>query len=100
MAVRLSGRLDVDALEQSFREVVRRHEVLRTTFKTVDGQPVQVIAESQAVSLRQVDLSHLREAERERAANLWIAKEEAESPFDLSRGPLLRVTLLKLSENE
>src|SRR6266542_2375549 len=64
-AVRLSGPLDVPALEQSLNEIVRRHEVLRTTFIMDDGQPVQAIAPSVSVSLPVVDLCELPNAERE-----------------------------------
>ncbi|HKG15723.1 MAG TPA: amino acid adenylation domain-containing protein [Pyrinomonadaceae bacterium] len=101
-AVRLTGRLDVMALESTLTEVVRRHEILRTRFDVGgDGEPVQVVSEPSAIrlGLDPVDLGALDEQEREAEA-LRLAREEAELPFDLSRGPLLRVKLLRLSEEE
>ena len=96
-AVRISGRLDVAALEQSLNEIVRRHEVLRTVFPTVDGKPVQVIAPELILALPVADLTGLPEAEQDEEA-LRRARAEAQRPFDLGRGPLLRVTLLRLGE--
>ncbi len=103
-AYRLSGPLNLAALEQSLNEVVRRHEVLRTTFATVDARPVQVIAPElrlslPVVDLPVVDLKDLSEAERESAAERFAARE-ARRPFDLAHGPLLRATLLRLNEEE
>ena len=98
-AVRLSGDLNLSALEQTLTEVVRRHEVLRTSFKSVEGRPVQVIADAEKISLPVIDLSQLTEEERE----VWIkqfVQEEVERPFDLSSGPLLRVNLLRANERE
>jgi amino acid adenylation domain-containing protein len=98
-AVRLSGELDVHALERTVTEIVRRHEVLRTTFASVNGEPVQVIAEPSPVELTIVDLQDVAAEERETTARR-LAVEEAQRPFDLSRGPLWRSTLLRLSERE
>ena len=96
-AVRLSGELNVEALERSLSEIVRRHEVLRTVFASVDGEPVQVITAAAAVEIVELDLSELKEAEREARAE-ELAAAEAQQPFDLSRGPLLRVKLLRLDD--
>ncbi|HEV7376170.1 MAG TPA: condensation domain-containing protein, partial [Pyrinomonadaceae bacterium] len=90
---------DVPALEQSLNEVVRRHEVLRTTFANVRGKPVQVIAESLKLPLPVVDLRRLSEEEREAETNR-LSSEEYERPFELSRGPLVRGKLLRLSTQE
>jgi alpha-ketoglutarate-dependent taurine dioxygenase/acyl carrier protein len=98
-AVRLVGSLNITALEQSFNEIGRRHEVLRTTFTEVDGQPVQVIAPSLTLKIPVVDLQALPESERE-AQVLRLAAQQTQLPFDLERGPLLRVTLLKLGLSE
>jgi amino acid adenylation domain-containing protein len=98
-ALHLRGELDVDALERSLTEIVRRHEVLRTTFPEVDSRPVQVIAPAGKLSLRVVELGGLAADARE-AEVTRLATEEASRPFDLARGPLLRVTLLRLSEEE
>jgi amino acid adenylation domain-containing protein len=96
---RLIGRLDVSALERSVNEIVRRHESLRTSFSIVDGQPVQVVTPALTVTLPVVDLSSIPDVEREAEA-LRLTSEEARLPFDLSHGPLLRVTLLRLAEQE
>ncbi|HLM54865.1 MAG TPA: amino acid adenylation domain-containing protein, partial [Pyrinomonadaceae bacterium] len=98
-ALRLSGRLDVDALGRSFDEIVRRHEALRTTFAEEGGQAVQRIAPRLSVPLRVIDLTSLPEAEREREA-VRLATEEARTPFDLSAGPLARASLLRLAPEE
>jgi amino acid adenylation domain-containing protein len=98
-AFRLAGPLNVEAVEQSLNEIVRRHEALRTTFSAVDGQPVQVIAPSQTVSLPMVDLRPLPEAERQAEADR-LAQEDAQRRFDLGRGPLLRTSLLCLDDRE
>ncbi|MEJ6480686.1 condensation domain-containing protein [Nostoc punctiforme UO1] len=97
--MRLGGWLNVAALEQSFKEVVKRHEVLRTTFTVVDGQPLQVIAPGLSFKLPVVDLQELSQNQRE-AEVLRLASEEAQQPFDLAQGPLLRATLLQLAAAE
>jgi hypothetical protein len=99
VAIRLMGVVDAAALEQSINEIVRRHEVLRTTFSAVDGQPLQVISSSLTLTVRQVDLVELPENERETRA-LHLAAEAARKPFDLSQGPLVRATLLRLGAKE
>ncbi|MET0624306.1 MAG: condensation domain-containing protein, partial [Pyrinomonadaceae bacterium] len=98
-AVRLLGALDVAALERSLSEVVRRHEALRTTFHLVDAQPVQRVAPAQEVRLPFTDLQGLPAQEREAHARQLITAE-AQRPFDLAAGPLLRAGLLKLDEEE
>ena len=98
-ALRFIGSLNIAALEQSLNEIVRRHEVLRTTFTVVDGQPIQAIAPSLTLKIPVVDLQALPEAERE-AEVLKLAQQDAQLPFDLAREPLLRVTLLKLGVSE
>ncbi|MGE0127961.1 MAG: amino acid adenylation domain-containing protein [Blastocatellales bacterium] len=98
-AVRLTGALNVAALEASLNEIIRRHESLRTTFTAVDGKPVQVIAPAQPLSLPVMDLSGRSEAERE-AQVRKMAAEDALRPFDLAQGPLFRVRLLRLAAEE
>jgi amino acid adenylation domain-containing protein len=97
--VRLRGTLDLAALEQSFREVIRRHESLRTRFRVVNRMPVQVIDEAPEFSLAVLDLSTVAEADREAEARR-VATEESQRPFDLSAGPLLRASVQKLGEQE
>jgi amino acid adenylation domain-containing protein len=98
-AFRLTGPLDVKALECSLNEIVRRHESLRTSFSVVDGQPIQVMAPSLTLTLPVVDLQELPEDEREDQPRR-LATEEAKNPFDLAQGPLLRSTLLRLGAQD
>ncbi|NVJ28035.1 amino acid adenylation domain-containing protein, partial [Myxococcus sp. AM011] len=95
----LKGALSEDALERSFQELVRRHESLRTVFRTEGGAPVQIILPVGSSKLERVDLSSLPEAERQAEARRR-AEQEAVRPFDLETGPLLRTTLLKLAADE
>jgi len=97
-ALRLTGTLNVSALEQCLNEIVRRHESLRTTFSEAEGQPIQIIVPELTLSLPVVDLTHLSEVEQE-AKVLELAVQEARQSFDLTHGPLLRVTLLRLAED-
>ncbi|WP_369414579.1 non-ribosomal peptide synthase/polyketide synthase [Corallococcus soli] len=98
-AVRLTGRLDVAALERTFTELVRRHEALRTTFQGLDGEPIQVIAPTAAKTLRLIDLTGQGTEERRTEARRF-AEAEAARPFDLGQGPLFRAALLSVSEEE
>src|ERR1044072_5448557 len=127
-AVLLTGKLDRAALAQTLSEIERRHEVLRNTFPSVGGQPVQHIAPAAPINLQFIDLPALTKQEREILesrysnehkvkhelsfsgfTNYWhcedvcvkqLAAEEAARPFDLAHGPLWRVTLLRLSDEE
>ena len=98
-AVQITGPLDLGALERSLNEMVCRHESLRTTFVAIGGTPHQVIAPELPLSIESVDLTGLplrgRQAEAQRRA-----LEESRRPFDLARGPLARVALLRLGEAE
>ncbi|MEW5926736.1 MAG: amino acid adenylation domain-containing protein [Gemmatimonadota bacterium] len=98
-ALRLSGGLEVAALERALGEIVRRHETLRTTFAEVDGSPVQVIAPFGGYALPVEELSVPDGDERE-AAVKGRAVEEAARPFDLAQGPLFRATLLRLADED
>ncbi|WP_338282824.1 amino acid adenylation domain-containing protein, partial [Corallococcus caeni] len=98
-AIRLSGRLDVSALERTFAELVRRHEALRTTFQVRDGQPFQVITPVAGAVLEVVDLEALPQVEREAEAQRR-AQRETQRPFDLGQGPLFRAKLLRLTATE
>mgnify|MGYP000963431175 CR=1 FL=1 len=94
-ALRLSGPLDVAALQRALAEVARRHEVLRARFITEQGYPVQVIAPELALPLTVTDLQDRPAAEREAEA-LRLADEEARRPFDLAHGPLVRAGLVRI----
>jgi amino acid adenylation domain-containing protein len=98
-AVRLKGRLNVVALEQSFNEIIKRHEILRTSFHEMERRPVQVIAPAVFMPLPVLDLRETPHAEREAAARRF-ALEETRRPFDLTLSPLLRVSLLRLDDEE
>ena len=96
-ALQLTGDLQIDVLERSIAEIVHRHEVLRTTFSQMNGVPVQVIATELTVPLTHIDLRHLSLAQQQTEIRR-LALEEAHRPFDLQNGPLLRITLLELSD--
>jgi amino acid adenylation domain-containing protein len=94
---RLTGPLDVPTLQRSLNKVVERHEALRTTFSFADGQPVQMISPRLTLTVPAIDLRGFAAEEREPEA-MRLAIEEAEAPFDLAAGPLLRARLLKLAD--
>jgi amino acid adenylation domain-containing protein len=96
---RLRGHLDASALERGLGELVRRHEALRTTFRPVEQGAVQIVHPAQAARLPVLDLTGLPPEDREPEARR-LAREDAERPFDLERGPLLRATLVRLSDEE
>jgi alpha-ketoglutarate-dependent taurine dioxygenase/acyl carrier protein len=99
VAIRLTGALNVAALEESLNEILRRHEVLRTTYAEVNGRPVQLISATQTLPLPLTDLRALTRLERE-AETRRVAGVEAKRPFDLSAGPVLRAMLLRLADEE
>jgi hypothetical protein len=97
-AWRLGGVLDVLAFDAAVRTLVSRHEVLRTRLELRDGRLLQRIEPPGASqpALETEDLSHLPAADREARAAQWV-RDEAIMPFDLERGPLMRVRLLRLA---
>ncbi len=97
--LQLTGSLNITALEQAIATIVQRHEVLRTTFSVVNENPVQVIAPTLTLRLPITELQTLPEEERFAEA-LQLANEALQRPFDLVNGPLLRVTLLRLSNDD
>src|SRR5919202_5808133 len=98
-ALRLTGSLNLTALEQTFNEIVQRHETLRTTFAAVSGQPVQIISPAFTTNLKLLELQHLPPEQREIEAHKLTAAESLR-PFNLSTGPLMRVTVLRLTETK
>jgi len=98
-AYRLNGVLHMTALQKALDQIVARHEVLRTNFVSVDGNPTQVIAETRPVELPRIDLSAWPESGREAEARRLLL-ENVRRPFDLSREAMLRVMLLCLDEQE
>jgi amino acid adenylation domain-containing protein len=99
MGVELLGPLNVPVLQRSIAEILRRHEILRTTFAVIDDHPVQVINKNASFKLPVNDLQELDESERRLRVNEW-AEEDARRRFDLTKGPLLRANLLRLGETE
>lgn len=99
LALRLQGSLNVVALEKSLNKIIQRHESLRTNFAMVDGQPVQVIAESLTLSVQVLDLSELPYREKEIAWGLK-ARAQVQQPFDLSSSGLIQASVLKLTQTE
>lgn len=99
-AFRLSGALNLSALEQSLFQLLQRHEILRTSYSAVaDEQPVQVIASGKEFSLPVIDLETHSPDEQESAVRQQI-QEQRNRPFDLAQGPLFRVSLLRLASEE
>jgi amino acid adenylation domain-containing protein len=98
-ALRLTGNLNIDALEKSLTEIVRRHEVMRTIFVIEDDEPKQIILPPQPIRISLIDLSCLSTHDREGEA-MRLAKAEAQQPFELGVGPLVRLTLLRLEAEE
>ena len=96
-AFHIRGRFQIPLLERTLEAVAQRHESLRTVFREVDGRPRQEVLPSAPPSLRVVDLSPLP-AEAREAEIEGLEAEEVDRPFDLSRGPLLRVLVARLSE--
>lgn len=99
LATRISGTLIVSRLCDSLNEIVRRHEVLRTTFPALEGQPIQVIAPATRLEIPVLDLSTMPEADREMEV-VRQASIEANRPFDLTRDTPIRCSLLRLREAE
>jgi amino acid adenylation domain-containing protein len=95
-----TGPLDVAILERCLTEIVRRHEIWRTTFDSKDGQVSQFVhSSSDRFPVESVDLRYLPEAERDAEA-VCLASQDARMPFDLRKGPLLRATLVRTQDEE
>jgi amino acid adenylation domain-containing protein len=98
-AYRLKGPLHFDKLMEAFEMLAERHEILRTTFPMVEGRPIQFINEEVKFDVSEFDLRHLTVSERRAEAN-ELALKDVCRPFDLSRGPLVRITLIRLDDQE
>lgn len=98
-AIRIEGRLNVPALNQCLTEIIRRHAVLRSVFKMVEGNPVQVVGHPRSVGTRFVGLNGLAHSASESLAKRLL-HDDARTPFDLGRGPLLRVALLRMKSHD
>ncbi len=98
--IRITNILDVPVLERSFNEIVCRHDSLRTTFTFIAGEPMQVIADSMALPLPIIDLTNVASLEERRNRAKQLTDQEAERPFDLAHGPLIRTTLIRIKQND
>ena len=99
LALRLVGNLNRAALEQSFQEIIDRHEALRTNFITIDGKPSQIIQTQINWTVSVVECENLPPSEQE-IATQQLAQQQAIQPFDLAEGALIRATLIVLSKTE
>ena len=100
--IRIPGPLDIPALEQSLNEIIKRHEAWRTSFSLSDekgGEPIQVIHPSFPIPFSYHDLSQLPSEQREQEASRLVTTQ-AQEPFDLQTGPLVRTLLVRLDEQE
>src|SRR5262245_42526701 len=94
LAVPLNLAINTAVLERSINEIIIRHEALRTVFATVNGEPMQVVRRAMFVRPVVIDLQELSRDERDAETTRLLA-EMAQQPFDIARGPLLRVALLR-----
>lgn len=97
--LRLRGRLNKQALIDSLHAVIRRHEVLRTTYDMYDGVPVQIIHDDIPFQLQQYDFSELQPIEQQNAIN-QVIEQDATTPFNLRQGPIMRSMLICLNSEE
>lgn len=97
-AERFEGSLNPQALEKTLNEIIKRHEILRTSFKMIDGQPVQFIEKTIDLKLPVIDLSNFSESEKDKEVERYI-DELGQTVFDLSQAPLLKVCLLRRKED-
>lgn len=98
-AVRFKGAVELSALTRALNEIVRRHEIMRTSFAAPGGRPVQIIAPALTVRIPVVDLRRVPPAGREREAER-LAASNVRRPFDLATLPLFRTVLLQVSDEE
>jgi amino acid adenylation domain-containing protein len=100
-AVNITGHLNMDVLLRCFNEIIRRHESLRTTFHMAEDKPVQVVApvEEATVYIDTINLMKIPEPLRQAEVHKLLS-EQSQKPFDLSKGPLLRLLLVQLSKYE
>src|SRR6185369_5670536 len=87
------------ALQRALNEIVRRHEALRTTFANDDGRLIQVIHPAESCDIEVTTLESGPVDQREQRAQSWL-DSEAQLPFGLARGPLIRVKLARLSATD
>jgi len=99
IVLRFQGRLEISALEASLNEILRRHEILRTVYRSVGGRLVQLAIEAVPLQINVIDIGRLCQSSRNVEAER-LAREEIGCPFDLSQGPLFRARLIRLAEDD
>ncbi|NBD17980.1 MAG: amino acid adenylation domain-containing protein [Cyanobacteria bacterium] len=100
VAYKIKGKLDVAALNNSFNAIIKRHEILRTSFQeTEDGTPIQVVLPNRYLTIPIIDLTHIDAKKQEKEIQDLVTKESLR-PFDLTKDNLLRLTLIQLTETE
>ncbi len=99
LAARLTGRLDEELLGRAVNEIVKRHEILRTSFQLMDGELVQIVHSAKEIPLARLDVTQVPESNREAKINELMV-QEGKVPFDLAHGPLLRAGLIRVQEEE
>jgi amino acid adenylation domain-containing protein/non-ribosomal peptide synthase protein (TIGR01720 family) len=97
--IRIRGRLNLETIKKCLENIMSRHEILRTTFQTVDGEPFRVIHESLPLKLDITDLTSLEKSAQEQAV-VQIGEKEARTIFKLDKGPLLKLHVAKISQDE
>ncbi|PFZ04211.1 non-ribosomal peptide synthetase, partial [Bacillus pseudomycoides] len=98
-AWRLRGKWGIEALEKGYNALIQRHEVLRTVIQEINGEPIQVIEAYTPKALQVIDLRHLSQEEKELRLKV-LTQSEIETPFHLSKGPLIRTQLIMMEEEE
>lgn len=98
LSIRFTGKLNKDALTQAFTEIIRRHEVFRTTFPTIDGKPTQCIHPPFKANIPFIDLRHLQPEKKKRKFEA-LTKEDFFQSFDLTQIPLIRWRLIQLDDD-
>ncbi|MGB8690927.1 MAG: amino acid adenylation domain-containing protein [Microcoleus sp.] len=100
LAISLTGNLKINVLEKALSEIVQRHEVLRTSFPTVDGTPRQIIDPEATLNIKVTDLQHLVEETERKTVLKQELQQEVNIPFNLEQAPLIRCSLWQLSQTE
>jgi Condensation domain/TubC N-terminal docking domain len=96
VALHITGDIDLNSFRRALSEIVRRHQVLRTSFQTVNGTPIQIVDTEATINIQIVDLQQLVASEAESSLQQYL-QQEAATPFDLEIAPLIRCSLLQLS---
>ncbi|NEQ41320.1 MAG: amino acid adenylation domain-containing protein, partial [Okeania sp. SIO3I5] len=99
LAISINGNLDINALQKTLEKIVQRHEVLRTSFSTINGQARQIVHPEATLKIKVIDLQNLEEIERKKVLEQQVTAE-ASTPFDLEVSPLIRCSLLQISSRE